>query len=54
VDQTPESSEENWFMNPLELQRTYLGLTTPHVADAIMRLGIPVRQTPGECAPRVA
>lgn len=29
-----------------ELQRLYLDLTTPHVADAVMRLGIPVRQAP--------
>lgn len=33
-------------MEPELLQRTYLDLTTPHVADACMRLGIPVR-----CAP---
>jgi regulator of RNase E activity RraA len=33
-------------MEPLELQRTYQDLTTPHVADAVMRLGIDVR-----CAP---
>lgn len=33
-------------MDPVKLQRTYLDLTTPHVADACMRLGIPVR-----CAP---
>jgi regulator of RNase E activity RraA len=38
-------------MNPLELQRTYLDLTTPHVADAIMRLGIPVRQAPATVRP---
>lgn len=31
---------------PNELQRLYLDLTTPHVADAIMRLGLPVRQAP--------
>jgi regulator of RNase E activity RraA len=33
-------------MKPLELQRTYLDLTTPHVADAVMRLGVPVRSAP--------
>jgi regulator of RNase E activity RraA len=33
-------------MHSVELQRTFLDLTTPHVADACMRLGIPVR-----CAP---
>lgn len=33
-------------MDPEQLHRTYLDLTTPHVADACMRLGIPVR-----CAP---
>jgi regulator of RNase E activity RraA len=38
-------------MNPLELQRTYLDLTTAHVADAIMRLGIPVRQAPASIRP---
>ena len=38
-------------MNPLELQLTYLDLTTPHVADAIMRLGIPVRQAPASVRP---
>lgn len=38
-------------MYPLELQRTYLDLTTPHVADAIMRLGIPVRCAPPSVRP---
>jgi regulator of RNase E activity RraA len=38
-------------MDALELQRTYLDLTTPHVADAIMRLGIPVRQAPANVRP---
>lgn len=33
-------------MDANDLQRRYLDLTTPHVADAIMRLGIPVRQAP--------
>lgn len=33
-------------MDSVRLQRTYLDLTTPHVADACLRLGIPVR-----CAP---
>lgn len=33
-------------MEANELQRLYLDLTTPHVADAIMRLGIQVRQAP--------
>ncbi|MCD2442767.1 RraA family protein [Agromyces sp. SYSU K20354] len=38
-------------MDAVELQRTYLDLTTPHVADAIMRLGIPVRQAPAGIRP---
>ena len=38
-------------MNPLELQRTYLDLTTPHVADAIMRLGLAVRCAPATVRP---
>ena len=33
------------------LHRTYLDLTTPHVADACMRLGIAVRCAPAETAP---
>ncbi|NNN08241.1 MAG: RraA family protein [Acidimicrobiaceae bacterium] len=33
-------------MEANELQRLYLELTTAHVADAIMRLGFPVRQAP--------
>lgn len=33
-------------MEANELQRLYLDLTTPHVADAIMRLDISVRQAP--------
>jgi len=33
-------------MDSVRLQRTYLDLTTPHVADACMRLGIPVRFAP--------
>ena len=38
-------------MDSIDLQRTYLDLTTPHVADAIMRLGIPVRQAPANVRP---
>ena len=38
-------------MDTLDLHRTYLDLTTPHVADAIMRLGIPVRQAPASVRP---
>jgi regulator of RNase E activity RraA len=38
-------------MNGLELQRSYLDLTTPHVADAITRLGIPVRCAPANVRP---
>lgn len=38
-------------MDALELQRSYLDLTTPHVADAIMRLSIPVRQAPANVRP---
>lgn len=33
-------------MDAAELHRTFLGLTTPHTADACLRLGIPVRQAP--------
>lgn len=38
-------------MEATDLQRLYLDLTTPHVADAIMRLGLPVRQAPADIAP---
>lgn len=38
-------------MEPLELQRTYLDLTTPHVADAALRLGIPLRMAPASVSP---
>jgi len=34
-----------------ELQRLYMDLTTPHVADAVMRLGLPVRQAPSSITP---
>lgn len=37
-------------MDASELQRLYPDLTTPHVADASMRLGIPVRQAPASVA----
>lgn len=33
-------------MNALELQRRYLDLTTPHVGDASLRLGVELRQAP--------
>jgi len=33
-------------MDSVKLQRTYLDLTTPHVADACLRLGVPVRFAP--------
>ena len=35
------------LLNSSTLERTYHDLTTPHVADALMRLGVPVR-----CAPK--
>nr|WP_320132147.1 RraA family protein [uncultured Holophaga sp.] len=35
-------------MDSRSSQRTYLDLTTPHVADACMRLGIPIRVAPSE------
>jgi len=38
-------------MQAVQLQRTYLNLTTPHVADACMRLNIPVRSAPTEMRP---
>ena len=38
-------------MDSVQLQRTYLDLTTPHVADACMRLGIPVRCAPANTRP---
>lgn len=38
-------------MDSVQLQRTYLDLTTPHVADACMRLGIPVRCAPSDMRP---
>ncbi|GAA1756216.1 RraA family protein [Agromyces humatus] len=38
-------------MDAIELQRTYLDLTTPHVADAILRLGMPIRQAPASVRP---
>jgi regulator of RNase E activity RraA len=38
-------------MQPEQLQGTYLDLTTPHVADACMRLGIPVRCAPAGTRP---
>jgi len=39
------------MITALDLQRTYLDLTTPHVADAVMRLGIPVRTAPATVRP---
>jgi regulator of RNase E activity RraA len=38
-------------MHPQQLQRTYLDLTTPHVADACLRLGISVRCAPAGTSP---
>lgn len=38
-------------MRPEQLHRTYLDLTTPHVADACMRLGIEVRCAPPGTGP---
>ncbi len=38
-------------MDSVKLQRTYLDLTTPHVADACMRLGIAVRCAPATIRP---
>ena len=38
-------------MDAMGLQRTYQDLTTPHVADALLRLGIPIRQAPPGVGP---
>ncbi|MCC3763294.1 RraA family protein [Glycomyces sp. TRM65418] len=38
-------------MEALELQYRYNGLTTPHVADALLRLGVPVRSAPADVRP---
>ncbi|WP_175945161.1 RraA family protein [Burkholderia pyrrocinia] len=38
-------------MDAVKLQRTYLDLTTPHVADACMRLGVTVRFAPASTRP---
>lgn len=38
-------------MTAFDLQRAYLDLATPHVADALMRLGVPVRQAPTTVGP---
>jgi regulator of RNase E activity RraA len=38
-------------MDALDLQGAYLDLTTPHVADAMVRLGIAVRQAPADVRP---
>lgn len=38
-------------MDAVQLQRTYLDLTTPHIADACMRLGVPVRFAPSSTRP---
>ncbi|MBU9480767.1 RraA family protein [Burkholderia multivorans] len=38
-------------MDAVQLQRTYLDLTTPHVADACMRLGVAVRFAPANTRP---
>ncbi|MGF0244272.1 RraA family protein [Rhodococcus erythropolis] len=38
-------------MESVQLQRTYLDLTTPHIADACMRLDIPVRCAPPSIRP---
>ncbi|MBB3226451.1 regulator of RNase E activity RraA [Luteibacter sp. Sphag1AF] len=38
-------------MNAVQLRRTFLDLTTPHIADACMRLGIPVRFAPAGMRP---
>ncbi|MGW1765956.1 RraA family protein [Streptomyces sp. NPDC002073] len=38
-------------MDSLKLHLAYLDLTTPHVADALLRLGLPVRQAPSTVRP---
>ena len=38
-------------MTALELRTTFFDLTTPHVADALVRLGIPVRCAPASVRP---
>ncbi|MCB5164397.1 RraA family protein [Streptomyces bambusae] len=38
-------------MDALKLQLMYLDLTTAHVADALLRLGLPIRQAPATVRP---
>lgn len=38
-------------MDPVTLQTTFADLTTPHVADACLRLGVPVRCAPASVRP---
>ncbi|MFD1713812.1 RraA family protein [Amnibacterium flavum] len=38
-------------MLPLDLQRNFLALTTPHVADAVVRLGLEARYAPASIRP---
>ncbi len=38
-------------MDHLDLERAYRGLTTAHVADALIRLGLPVRCAPSRMRP---
>lgn len=38
-------------MHTPALQEAYAGLTTPHVADALVRLGVPIRQAPTDLRP---
>ena len=41
-------------MDALTLQTTFLDLTTPHVADACLRLGVAVRCGPPSLRPRAS
>jgi len=45
------ASRENRAMDAHELHRAFHDLTTPHVADALLRLGVPVRQAPASVRP---
>lgn len=38
-------------MDEPDLPRTFRELTTPHVADAVLRLGLPLRQAPADVRP---
>jgi regulator of RNase E activity RraA len=51
MERASTAAAEETTMDAPDLPRMFRELTTPHVADAVLRLGVPLRQAPADVRP---